>query len=101
MRFNEEVTFKVGSHLATTDPSPILWRGDLNQHEVNLAATSSVCYDFNNSGTVDVGDIQIVAAAWGATDPASLDLYDFNENEAVDVGDLQIIADQWREASPC
>jgi len=59
------------------------------------------CYDINRNGVVDVGDIQLTAAAWGATDEASLSLYDFNGNDIVDVGDIQIVVEHWKEASSC
>jgi len=59
------------------------------------------CYDINRNGVIDVGDIQRVAAAWGARDEASLNLYDFNENDVVDAGDVQILAAHWREVSAC
>jgi hypothetical protein len=42
MRNGEEVTFKVGDHLATTDPNPVIWFNDWDQHEVSLSATSTM-----------------------------------------------------------
>ena len=50
------------------------------------------CYDFNVTGTVDVGDISLVTAAWGTNNP----LYDFNGNGTVDVEDIQTIALTWQ-----
>lgn len=52
------------------------------------------CYDFNGSGTVDIGDITLVTAAWGTDNT----LYDFNGNGTVDVDDIQTIALTWENA---
>lgn len=60
----------------------------------------SPCYDFNDSGVVDIGDIALIASAWGARGPSSLSLHDFNSNRVVDVGDIQIVAEHWRDACP-
>jgi len=64
MRNNEPVTFKVGGHLATTDPTPVIWFNDWDQHQVSLSATTSDCYDFDDSGEVDIADIMRVASRW-------------------------------------
>ena len=48
--------------------------------------------DFNHNGIVDVGDIQIVAAALGTTNP----YYDRNGNGTVDVDDVTRVAAGWK-----
>ena len=48
-------------------------------------------FDVNGSGAVDIIDVQLVAAAFGANVPA----YDFNNNGVVDVGDVQLVAEHW------
>jgi len=50
--------------------------------------------DYNNDGAVNVGDLGILAGAWGQT--GSYDLWgDLNGSGTVDVGDLGILAGQW------
>jgi len=107
---NEEVTFKVGGHLATTDPSPVIWFNDWDQHEVNLSATSATCYDFNDSGQVDVADVMRVASRWRTSceipDPDSNSetpnyeaLYDVNEDCIINIVDIMKVVAHWGE--PC
>ena len=102
MRNNEEVTFKVGGHLATTDPSPVIWFNDWDQHQVNLSATSTTCYDFDDSGQVDLPDVMRVASHWRArcSDPdpgwPSYDpLYDIDEDCDVDIVDIMLVVKHW------
>ena len=108
---NEEVTFKVGGHLATTDPSPVIWFNDWDQHEVSLTATTSVCYDFDNSGQVDLPDIMRVASRWRTSceipDPDSNDdtpnydpLYDIDDDCDIDVVDIMLVVKHWGETCP-
>ncbi|MFQ5342320.1 MAG: hypothetical protein ACE5F6_12310 [Anaerolineae bacterium] len=52
----------------------------------------SECCDFNDDAQVDVVDIQMVAAAWGAANP----IYDFDGSGTVDVADLTLVAGRWR-----
>jgi len=40
MGYNEQVLFKLGGGDATSNPTPILWTGDRNQHHITLTATS-------------------------------------------------------------
>ena len=49
--------------------------------------------DFNFNGIVDVGDIQIVAAALGTTNP----YFDRNGNGTVDVNDVDLVAAGWKQ----
>jgi hypothetical protein len=60
--------------------------------DVAVQACSTDCsYDLNSSGSVDIVDVQTVAAAWGTDNPA----YDFNDSGSVDAGDIQMIAQRW------
>ena len=95
MRNSEEVTFKVGGNLATTDPSPVIWINDWDQHQVNLTATTGVCYDLDPNAVVDIGDIQAIANAWRTAD------YDFNGSGIVDVGDIMTVAVHRGEPTSC
>lgn len=93
MRPDEEVTFKVDGNVAQSDPSPVVWSDDLEQHEVNLTATSAVCpYNFNDTPGVDIGDVGVITGAWRATDAGSLLAYDYNDNDIVDAGDIMTVA---------
>jgi len=101
MRLNDEVTFKVNGNVAQSDPSPAIWTDDWDQHPVNLSATSAVCpYDFNDTPGVDIGDVQIIAGAWRATDAGSLADYDFNSNNFVDTQDIMTVAKHLGEPCP-
>lgn len=51
--------------------------------------------DANLDGAVDVGDLGILAGAWGTTDGAGWCNADFTGDGAVDVGDLGVLAGQW------
>ncbi|NLE29641.1 MAG: hypothetical protein GX629_08240 [Phycisphaerae bacterium] len=48
--------------------------------------------DANGDGSVDVGDLGILAANYGMSEGATLNHGDFNADEKVDVGDLGILA---------
>jgi len=61
--------------------------------------TTLPCYDFNNSGDVDIGDVDIIAGAWRATDAESLDRYNYNSNSFVDIEDIMTVAKHLGE--PC
>jgi len=105
MRGNEEVTFKVGGYLATTNPSPVLWFNDWDQHQVSLSATTSDCYDFDNSGEVDLPDVMFVASRWrarcGDPDPRwpSYDpLYDIDKDCDIDIVDIMLVVKHWGES---
>lgn len=61
--------------------------------------TVNYCYDFAGGGTVNVGDIQAVAAAYAYT-PGTIDTkyqarFDLNNNGRIDIGDIQPIAAQY------
>jgi len=87
MQDGETVAFRVDGAAATASPE-LTWSNDRDLHQVDLSATTVVCYDLDGSGTVDVGDFSEMGNAWRATDAASLDRYDFNETGIVDVGDF-------------
>ena len=48
-------------------------------------------FDVNQSGNIDVIDVQHVAGAFDTNVPA----YDFNDSGFVDVGDIQLVAEHW------
>lgn len=102
MRPGETIAFYVDSVEATSTPQ-LTWSNDKELHQVDLSAegVGPPCYDFNDNGVVDSGDIALIAGAWRNTDSASLDLYNFNDNLVVDVGDIQTVAAHWGEESPC
>jgi len=101
MRFNEKVTFKVGGHLATTDPSPVIWINDWDQHEVNLSATSAPCYDFDNSGQVDLPDVTLVANCWRmTTEDSDCAPYDLDGDGIITVVDIMLVVVHLGETCP-
>jgi hypothetical protein len=51
--------------------------------------------DANLDGVVDVGDLGILAGAWGTTEGAGWCNADFTGDGSVDVGDLGVLAGQW------
>jgi hypothetical protein len=55
--------------------------------------------DTNGDGTVDVGDLGILAANYGKTTGATWATGDFNGDGAVDVGDLGILAANYGSGS--
>jgi hypothetical protein len=74
------------------------WRADLaslspvrtprvNQIQIALACLA----DVNDSGGVDIVDVQLVAGAFNTAVP----VYDFNHSGLVDVSDIQYVADAW------
>ena len=105
MRNGEDVTFRVGGYVATTNPSPVIWFNDWDQHEVSLTATSTTCYDFDNSGQVDLPDVMRVASRWRAkcADPdprwPSYDpLYDIDDDCDIDIVDIMLVVKHWGES---
>jgi len=94
----ETVAFRVDGAAASASPA-VAWSNDRDLHQVDLGATSPPCYDFDNSGTVDIGDLTLIAGAWRATDAASLALYDLNGNNVVDTEDIMTVAKHLGE--PC
>jgi len=59
------------------------------------------CPDVDGNGFVNIVDIALVAANWGATEPDLLALYDFSGNHVVDVDDIQMVTLHWGEVSTC
>ena len=57
-----------------------------------LTAQTQIPGDANGDGTVDVGDLGILAANYGLTSGATWAKGDFNNDGKVDVGDLGILA---------
>ncbi|HNS04071.1 MAG TPA: hypothetical protein PKM78_17005, partial [Anaerolineae bacterium] len=61
--------------------------------DVSVQSCQASCpYDVNNSGGVDIIDVQLVAGAFGTNNPA----YDFDNNGVVDVLDIQQVAIRWQ-----
>jgi len=62
----------------------------------------AVCYDFNTSGAVDIGDIMRVVRRWGATpgDGSGLydPMYDLVYDEVIDVDDVMAAVTEWRRS---
>ncbi len=56
--------------------------------DVTLEVSTSPNLDFNNSGAVDLGDVEMMATDWGKPNT----LYDANGNGIVDVVDLMYVA---------
>jgi hypothetical protein len=67
--------------------------------EIYYHEESLMSGDANGDGAVDVGDLGILAANYGATSGASWGQGDFNGDGAVDVGDLGILAAHYGEGS--
>ncbi|MCZ7573428.1 MAG: hypothetical protein M5U01_33170 [Ardenticatenaceae bacterium] len=72
----------------------------------NLASGSvavlSVCPDFNDSGTVDVADIQAVASRWRQrdTDPGWDPRFDLDGDGDIDMVDVMRVAAEWNQTCP-
>jgi hypothetical protein len=103
MRTGEPVAFRVNGAQATADPA-LTWTDDKTAHQVNLSATSAPCYDFDNSGQVDLPDIMRVASRWrakcGDPDPRwpSYDpLYDIDDDCDIDIVDIMLVVKHWGE----
>jgi hypothetical protein len=62
MRSGEVIAFYVNGAEATASPE-LAWSNDRDLHQVDLSATSTTCYDFDDSGQVDLPDVMRVAAA--------------------------------------
>ncbi len=82
-----------GTPTVTATPSPTV-----TPTPVALPACSS--FDFNHDGTIDVTDIMVVAANWGAQagDANFVQAYDFNGNGQIDVADIMQVAGRWGES---
>jgi hypothetical protein len=99
MRSGEVVAFYVNGAEAIASPE-LVWSNDHdNVHQVDLSATSTPCYDFDNSGQVDANDIQAVACRWHMTDedPDWEARYDVNKDCIITVVDIMLVAAHWEE----
>jgi hypothetical protein len=104
MKSGEVVVFYVNGAEATANPE-LAWSNDHDVHQVDLSATSTACYDFDNSGLVDIKDVQEVASHWrarcGDPDPSwpSYDpLYDIDDDCDIDVVDIMLVVKHWGES---
>jgi hypothetical protein len=63
------------------------------------SATSTPCYDFDNSGKVDVADIMRVASRWRCKceDTCYDSLYDIDKDCDIDIVDIMKVAVHWGE----
>ena len=83
-------------HLSDTEGNPQI--ATVEHGTVTVVATP--CYDFNDVPGVDIGDVQLIAGAWRATDAESLTLYNFNDNNFVDIEDIMTVAKHLGEPCP-
>ena len=97
MRSGEVVAFYVNGAEATASPE-LAWSNDRDLHQVDLSATSTTCYDFDESGQVDVNDIMLVANCWRMTteDPDCAP-YDLNGDGIINIVDIMLVAAHWGE----
>ena len=72
----------------------------LPPHSINVITwNAAACYDFNDSGQVDIADIMLVAGRWHTAegdqdyDPA----YDLDGNGSIDIVDIMLVAVHWGE----
>ncbi len=66
-----------------------------NRRVVRIARVRATCYDFNHSGSVDVADIQAIAAHWSQPyDP----FFDVAPDGVIDVVDIMRVAARWEAA---
>ena len=107
MRAGEVIAFAVDGTPATPNPVPT-WTNDRASHQVDLSATSTTCYDFDNSGQVDLPDVMRVASRWrtscenpnpdGDPDTPNYDpLYDIDDDCDIDIVDIMLVVKHWGE----
>jgi len=101
MRNGEVISFRVSGASATASPQ-LAWSNDHDLHQVNLSATSTPCYDFDNSGQVDVNDIQAVASHWRqrAGDPGWDARFDVNSDGVINIVDIMKVSAAWGSTCP-
>ena len=100
MRIGEVVAFYVNGAEATASPE-FVWSNDHDVHQVDLSAISTTCYDFDESGQVDLPDIMLVASCWRTTteDPDCAP-YDLDGDGIITVVDIMKVVAQWGETCP-
>ncbi len=107
MREGEVIAFAVNGVPATPSPVPT-WTDDKASHRVDLSAASAPCYDFDNSGQVDLPDVMRVASRWRTScevpDPDNNSetpdyeaLYDIDGNCIINVVDIMLVVKHWGE----
>jgi len=72
----------------------------LPPHSVNVITwNAQPCYDFNESGQVDIVDIMLVASRWQMTsaDPDWDPRYDLDASDRIDIVDIMLVAVNWGE----
>jgi uncharacterized repeat protein (TIGR01451 family) len=72
---------------------------DPNTANNNATASTTACFDFNDSGVVDVGDIQLVAGRWRCKcgDVCYDPLYDLDHDCDIDIVDIMLVTAHWGE----
>lgn len=95
MRPGDKVTFRVNNQVAQTDPSPVTWTDDMDQHPVNLAATLATCDLAGDGALVTAADIQVEAAHWRQTRGMP---YDRDGDNRVRIADLMWYAFRWGQS---
>jgi hypothetical protein len=107
MRSGETVAFYVNGAEATASPD-LVWSNDRDLHQIGLSAISVPCYDFDNSGQVDLPDVMRVASRWrtscenpdpdGDGDTPNYDpLYDIDKDCDIDIVDIMLVVVHWGE----
>jgi hypothetical protein len=77
--------WRIGTDSSVTRPG---WDVD----DVTVQSCQMACiWDVNQSGFIDIVDIQMVTGAWGETDSP----YDFDGNGVVDIDDVLAVASRW------
>jgi len=108
MKSGEIVAFYVNGAEAMASPQ-LVWSNDRNPRQVDLSAASTPCYDFDNSGQVDVADIMRVASRWRTScenpdpdnNPATPNydpLYDIDHDCDIDIVDIMLVVKHWGES---
>ena len=101
MRAGETVAFYVDGVEAEASPS-LVWRDDKDPHEVHLSAPTpepALAGDLDGDCDVDILDIMLVAARWGATQgQANYDpRFDLDHDLDIDIVDIMHVVIHWSE----
>ena len=90
-------------YTSTTDSNVVIAQTSANPEDIlqtpSSVVTVSYCYDFAGGSSVNIGDIQLVAAGYGHTPTTPSTKYqarfDLNNNQRIDIGDIQPVAGQY------
>ncbi len=72
---------------------------DPNTANNSAAASATACYDLNESGCIDVADVQAIASRWGCKcgDECYDPKYDVDDDCDIDVVDIMLVVAHWGE----